>query len=312
VQAHDVSPKVVAVGSEPDGLGPQVAFTERSVGGRLVARPRRLSGGVASEVYAMRLHFDGREDRVIVRRYVDGKGAEPGPPTIRRDVATLTQLDQTSLPVPRLLGADLTGETAGWPALVMTSLPGRIDLRPANPTAWTDALAETLSEIHEVDINAPPYEPRFHSASTEVPEWTRNPELWRAAIDAVSSSPPSDAPRFVHGDYQHFNVLWQRGRISGVLDGTGSWTGPRDVDVAHARLNLVCLFDVGLAESFRHAYEARAGRSTSAWRDVAELLGFAPRFSETLRLQIGRRARLDVARMASRVEELLALSVRRL
>ena len=96
-----------------------------------------------------------------------------------------------------------------------------------------------------------------------------------------------------------------------MLDWTGSWLGPPGVDVAHSRLNLVCLYGVERAENFRREYESRAGRSTSAWRDVAEFAGYVPRFAKTLRRQIARRMTLDGKGMTGRVEELLCLALDR-
>lgn len=277
----------------------------------MVSRLARLSGGIASEVFAATLEVAGRQERVVVRRYGLGRGVGPGPPTIGRELATLEQLEATRVPAPRVLAADPTGERAGAPALVMTRLPGRIELRPNDLPRWTATLAETLVEVHALDLVAPPYEPWLDLASLRVPPWTRRPGVWEAAIQLLAASPGPEAHGFVHGDYQHFNVLWRGGTLTAVLDWTGSWRGPLDVDVAHARLNLACLFDAGVAESFRLAYESHAGRPTSVWRDVAELAGYVPRFADTLRHQIGRRAPLDVTGMNERVDDLLARSLAR-
>lgn len=295
----------------PPDLTRLASFVEHVVGGVIASPLRRLSGGIASEVFVVTVAVAGRRQRVVVRLYGPGKGLGPGPPTVTREGDTLEQLEGSPVAVPRLLGIDVTGELAGSPALVMTYLPGRIDLRPKDLSHWTDVLVETLVTIHSLKVDAPPYEPWLDVASIDIPQWTQRPSLWRDAIDLMTTAPTQEAEGFVHGDYQHFNVLWQKSSISGVLDWTGSWKGPPDVDVAHARLNLVCLFDVAAAESFRLRYEALAGRSISAWRDVAELVGCAPRFAVTLRHQIGRRARLDVEGMTSRVEDLLGLALSR-
>ena len=294
-------------------LGDLVAFAASCVGDRaiVVAEPRRLRGGVASEVYGLTCVLEGREHRVVARRYVDDLPLRPGPPTVDGEAAVLEQLTELDVPTPRLLGADPTGDVAGFPTLIMTRLPGRLMLRPDDPSAWTDGLAETLVAVHALAVAAPPYEPWLVVSTLEVPAWTERPDLWRAAIELLATPPPLEAVGFVHGDYQQFNVLWHQAAISGVLDWTGSWHGPCDVDVAHARLNLACLYGVERAEQFRLAYEARAGRATSPWRDVAELVGFVPRFAQTLRRQIARRMDLETPGMTARVEHLLRLALDR-
>jgi aminoglycoside phosphotransferase (APT) family kinase protein len=304
--------RLVVVRSGSIDLARLTTFVERVLGGRIVVPLRRLSGGLASAVFAATVESVGGPRRVVIRCYGPDQGRGPEPPTIRGEVATLEQLHDAQVPVPRVLGADETGGLAGAPALVMTRLPGRISLRPPDLASWTSRLAETLVQIHSLSVAAPSYEPWLDVATLEVPAWTRRPALWRDVIDVLSQPPPAEAVGFVHGDYQHFNILWLRDAISAVLDWTGSWTGPLDVDLAHCRLNLACLFDVGVAEEFRRLYEARAGRAMSGWRDVAGLAGYVPRFAEGLRVQIGRRTRLDADGMTDRVEELLRGALSRL
>jgi aminoglycoside phosphotransferase (APT) family kinase protein len=288
-----------------------VTFVESCVGGTAVGSPCRMLGGIASDVYALTCVVGGREQRIVARRYTNNLPFEPGPPTIAGEASTLLQLVDLDVPAPRLLGADPSGDVAGRPTLVMTRLPGRLALLPDDPSEWTRALAEMLVAVHSLSVVAPPYEPWLNLATLEVPPWSSRPHVWRAALELLASEPSSEAEGFVHGDYQQFNVLWHRGRISGVLDWTGSWTGPLDVDVAHARLNLVCLYGVECAERFRCDYESRAGRATSPWRDVAELVGFVPRFAQTLRHQIARRMKLETLGMTARVEDLLRLALDR-
>jgi aminoglycoside phosphotransferase (APT) family kinase protein len=291
-------------------LGDLVTFVESCVGGTVVSPARRLSGGIASEVYALTCMVGGQEQRVAARRYTNDLPFAPGPPTIEGEAATLVQLEDLRVPAPRLLGSDPSGDVAGHPALLMTRVPGRLALQPSDPTAWTEALAEMLVAVHSLPVDAPPFEPR--KPILEIPSWTHRPDVWRAALELLASLPPPEPEGLVHGDYQQFNVLWRSGRISGVLDWTGAWVGPPDVDTAHARLNLVCLYGVERAESFRREYEARAGRATSTWRDVAELVRYRPRFSQTLRHQIARRMTLDTRGMTDRVEDLLGLTLARI
>lgn len=44
-------------------------------------------------------------------------------------------LEDSPLPVPRLVAVDPTGELAGSPALLMTALPGRVDWSPRDLNA---------------------------------------------------------------------------------------------------------------------------------------------------------------------------------
>jgi aminoglycoside phosphotransferase (APT) family kinase protein len=292
-------------------LASLIGFTESCVGGAVVGVPQRLTGGVASEVFGLTCVVGGMKRRVVARRYLKGPPTKHVRPTIERETSTLLQLEALKFTAPRLLGADPSGDVAGCPALVMTMLPGRLSLRPEDPEGWTSALAHRLVDVHALALDAPPYSFSFDPPFVEPPTWTRRPDLWRAAIELLATPPPAEPTGAVHGDYQQFNILWHKASISGVIDWTTSSIGPPDADVAHARLNLVCLYGVERAEDFRRSYEARAGRATSAWRDVVEFACYRPAFGGTLRRQIARRMALEMAGMNERVEELLRLALDR-
>ena len=66
--------------------------------------------------------------------------------------------------------------------------------------------------------------------------WASRPDLWEEAL-AIGSQPEKPYKRcFIHGDYQHFNLLWSRGRLSGIVDWGGGGPGHPDIDVGHCRL----------------------------------------------------------------------------
>lgn len=138
-----------------------------------------------------------------------------------------------------------------------------------------------------------------------VPPWAQEPELWQRAIDLVLGGPAPFVPTFIHRDYQHFNLLWVRGKLSGIVDWIYASTGPMDVDTGHCRLNLAVLYSADWAERFRMAYEAEAGRKIDPWYDIASLVEYLPGWGPGLDLQIGNRVKVDRKGMHGRVEELL-------
>jgi aminoglycoside phosphotransferase (APT) family kinase protein len=76
---------------------------------------------------------------------------------------------------------------------------------------------------------------------------------------------------FIHRDFQHFNFLWTRRRLTGVVDWGAASIGPPGVDLGHCRLNLAVLFSADWAEQLRLAYEAETGRSVDPWWDLHAL-----------------------------------------
>jgi aminoglycoside phosphotransferase (APT) family kinase protein len=171
-------------------------------------------------------------------------------------------------------------------------------------------MARTAVRIHHAAIEAAPYESWLNADTLERPADARRPDLWDAAHAIVRRDPPLFTPRFVHRDYQHFNMLWVRGRLTGVIDWGGACVGPADIDVGHCRLNLAVLFSAEWAEDFRAMYEAEAGRAIEPWWDLQELLAYGDGWPHFIPLQVGGRRPVDVRGMTARVESVLEAVLR--
>ena len=229
---------------------------------------------------------------------------------VERERHVLRGLESTDVTAPRVLAADPTGESTGCPALLMTRVPGRIDLTPTDPEAWLRQIAGMAVRIHDLNVDAEPYS--WEELDVPIPPWASRPADWRAAAEMVRGPLPAHEVRFAHGDYQHFNFLWQRGRLTGVVDWAAAFRGAADLDVGHCRLNLAVLYSAELAADFLAAYEAEAGRRVDPYWDIRRAT--APAFEDWaafIPIQVGRRARFDRAGMHRRVDELLAAALRR-
>jgi aminoglycoside phosphotransferase (APT) family kinase protein len=127
----------------------------------------------------------------------------------------------------------------------------------------------------------------------------------------VAERPHTEAV-LAHGDYQHFNVLWSRGRLSALVDWSGAVIGSPDLDVGHCRLNLAVLYSPEIAERFRHVYESEAGRQVEPWWDIHQLLAYGDDWPTFIPVQVAGRVPVDVRGMTGRVEELLLMALARL
>ena len=290
-------------------------WVERQLGAgwRVVAR-RRLVGGISSAMHRLAVEHPAHGRRqVVLRRWIDTNDYLGDPVAIvERESLTLTSLEGTGIPAPQLL-ASSTGDdsTGGVPVVLMTRVPGHVHLAPRDHRSWLGQMASTLAAVHDLQLTLPASPPRADSPR-DVPTWTSRPSLLRAALDVGASEPPQYEPRFTHGDYQHFNLLWSRERLTGVVDWTFSAQGPADRDVAHCRRNLAILLSADWAEEFRLAYEAETGRTVHPWFDVRALTGFSEQWQHFIPLQVGGRIPVDVDGMPGRVEDLLARTMKRL
>ena len=274
---------------------------------------RRIIGGITSSIHRLSVETRrGTRTQVVLRRWTPSEwdSTEDARQFVERERDVLRGLESTDIPAPRVIAVDPTGESTGLPALLMTRVPGRIDLTPTDTKSWLRQIVSMAIRIHELDVAAGPY--RWREREVPVPPWTSRPADWRAAADVVRGPAPAHEVRFAHGDYQHFNFLWQRGRLTGVVDWVGAFRGTADVDVGHCRLNLAVLYSAELAADFLAAYEADADRRVDPYWDLR--CATAPAFedwAEFIPIQVGGRARFDSAGMHRRVDDLVAAALRR-
>ncbi|HEX8107598.1 MAG TPA: aminoglycoside phosphotransferase family protein [Kofleriaceae bacterium] len=289
-----------------------LAWVEWTIGsGARVVGWRRLTGGITSSVHRLTVERNGRRGSFVLRRWVpDREHQEYGMRAVASETAVLTALERSDLPAPRLIGSTTDAAHAG-PAVLMTRVPGHVQLMPRDRERWLQQMAQTLTRIHALDIDAKPFQSWLdRSRLSPLPDASR-PDLWREAIALVAEERRPTQTRFIHRDYQHFNLFWSRERLTGVIDWVEASVGPPDVDVGHCRLNLTVLFSADVADRFRDIYEAEAGRKVDPWWDVHSLLSYGPAWKRFLPIQIDGRAPLDVDGMTRRMEDVLERTLRR-
>ncbi len=289
-------------------------WVERVAGARVVAW-RRMTGGIGSIVHRLTIDHGSYRDVLVLRQYepaADPRSLMDTAALIRREAATLRAVHDAGLPAPELVAADADGrESGGPPALLMTRLPGRLAVTPADPEGWLHQIAAMAVRIHDVRVAAGPFEARIDAATPVVPASATRPAVWEAAFGILRQQAPEPATCFIHRDFQHFNLLWRRGRLTGVVDWGSSCTGPPDFDTGHCRLNLAVLFGADWAERFRLAYETEAGRAIDPWWDLYAVTAYSDAWRRFIPVQVAGRAPVDTAGMTSRVEDLLQATLGR-
>lgn len=248
-------------------------------GGAHVASVRRLRGGMSSAVHAVTVEeASGHRHRLVLRRFVRAHWLAEEPDLARHEATALEVLAGSDVPAPRLVAFDEFATATDVPAVLMTRLAGGADLDPADLESYLRQQAEMLPRIHAIagDVADLPAYSRYYPAP-EVPASTAQPEAWHALI-AHASKRPSEAPAaFIHRDYHPGNVLWSRGRLTGVVDWVNACIGPPEVDAGHTRWNLAQLFGIEVADAFLEAWLAAAGRSVhDPYWDIVCLLDAGP------------------------------------
>jgi aminoglycoside phosphotransferase (APT) family kinase protein len=186
-------------------------------------------------------------------------------------------LAQTAVPAPHSLALDADGRRCGFPAHLMSRLPGQVELDRVDQVAL-DQLADLLATIHDVSptIEVRSYQSWAWEEKYVVPPWANDAELWEEAFALLRTDTPDHDPCFIHRDFQPRNVLWSGGRISGVVDWVETSMGPAWLDVAHCCTNLAINHGSETADVFAAAYTARTGREPQPYFEIMDIVGFLP------------------------------------
>jgi aminoglycoside phosphotransferase (APT) family kinase protein len=205
-------------------------------------------------VHAITVKQQGQTHRLVLRRFVRADWVAREPDIAEREAAALRVLDRSEVPAPRLLAVDEDGSTAGVPSVLMTKLPGRTVLVPSDVDSWLRQMAEMLPRIHAVRPTAAelPWrsEPYNDVRALRAPRWSRRPRDWQRALATAKGNRSYADEHLIHRDYHPANLLWLRGRISGVADWVNACRGPAGVDIGHCRRNLALLYGAAVADRF--------------------------------------------------------------
>jgi aminoglycoside phosphotransferase (APT) family kinase protein len=191
---------------------------------------------------------------VVVRGY-GADGAAAG-----YEASVLRWLERVGVAAPRV-------QAEKESALAISRVRGEPVYMPGDVAKWVEGLARSLAQLHRVPLagggflrdhraslakylaEGPPVEDRVH------PDCAR---LWEAMRALHAKLTPVE-PALMHGDYFTGNVLWWRGRVSGVIDWDDAGFAPPGNDVGNCRAELAMHPGGEAPDLFLRAYEREMG-----------------------------------------------------
>lgn len=252
-------------------------WVEAVVGhGSRVVRVRRLGGGSSSAVHAVDVASPrGAMLRLVLRRHLNFSWLQEEPELAEKEARNLQLLERHGIASPRLVAVDADGAECDVPAVLMTRMPGRLELQPTDLNTWLRQMAELLPPVHAIDpagFQVQTWQIWDDMRDLEAPAWSKRRRDWEQLIEIVRGPWPAYQPTFVHRDFQHYNVLWSRGRPTGLLDWINASMGPVELDHNHFRYNLLD-FGFEVAQRFSTIYREVVGVEPNPFW---EALNFAP------------------------------------
>jgi aminoglycoside phosphotransferase (APT) family kinase protein len=196
--------------------------------------------------------------------------------------AALEVAERHGLPAPRLLGADLMGETAGVPITLESVVQGSSQWRAPSSIGRLRAAGAALARVHTVSI-APydvlPVRPRpiavdDFAADRRESRLPTTP-LLQTADEAVTAYglPPGERV-FLHGDVWPGNLIWAGDEIAALIDWKTAGVGARGVDLCELRKQAAISFGPDAPAEVLIGYEqatATKAHHVAYWDAVAAL-----------------------------------------
>ncbi|MEV0714862.1 aminoglycoside phosphotransferase family protein [Asanoa sp. NPDC050611] len=247
------------------------AWVEKALpAGHRIETVTPLRGGWTSRMCRLDIGGTGDPYPLVLRSFLKPFYVRHAPGLLAREAAILQTLAGTPVPAARLLAVDPAGEHCPHPSLLMSLLPGRVDLVDDRSAA----LARQLVEIHAVAERPRTYQAWTDPARVRVPE---DSTLWRRAVEVIKGEPPAYDGAFLHRDFHPGNVLFTGDAITGVVDWVETSWGPTDLDVAHCATAIALLHGAEAGLGFADHYRAAGGALSGDpyWR-IVDALAFAP------------------------------------
>lgn len=227
-----------------------------------------LTGATSASLFIA----DNGEERAVVRIFDPERWEENPADLSDRESTILQTLRDSNLAAPGLLA------TLPENGVVMTWLPGDVNLPQQPEPDWLMELAATLTSIHASNLSVPyRYESWTSFDPDSAPAWWPDEGLWHQAT-AIHAELVSAPTQFIHRDYHPLNLLWEGSRVCGVVDWINACMGPVQVDVSHCRLNLALMYGMSAADTFLAAYQQQnPGWEYQAYWDLDAAFGATPK-----------------------------------
>ncbi|MFB8200454.1 phosphotransferase family protein [Kitasatospora purpeofusca] len=246
--------------------------------GERIVGAEALHGGATADMRMLTVGTrDGGTRHLVLRSFVDPTRQGPAEDLLYREADALTTLTGTGVRAPGLVAFDPVAAHCEYPSLLMSHLPGRTTLHDEGLETRLPLLARQLAAIHAVRPAARPREyVALSTADTVVVPEGADAAAWAAATDVIRRPAPRYEGRFLHGDFQPGNVLFDLPpedpagaaaavvRITGVVDWAAASWGPADLDVAHCATNLALLHGPTWGLRFTEAYQDAGGTLAAA------------------------------------------------
>jgi aminoglycoside phosphotransferase (APT) family kinase protein len=219
---------------------------------------QRLKGATSSALFLL---SDSNQTKAVIRFYTNNDWNRREPDLAKHEAFSLQTAAKTCINTPSLFAYTYNKEITPYPAVLMSYLPGEVTLPHEDKSEWLKELAYLLADFHTTDtqLDFPwLYHPYNTIESITVPNWSSYKQELQEALELTKAYSPQSNLGFIHRDFHPVNVLWEKGRPTGIVDWPNACFGPKEIDIGHCRLNLALLYGIEEAELFLNYYKERS------------------------------------------------------
>lgn len=231
----------------------------------------RLAGGISTQMTCLEITCSGDGDqaaqtRKVILRWPNAAAVGLNPGTAEVEFRILQTLYLHGLPVPEPIGLVTSAEFSGGVCLILGYLEGSVDFAPTHLAKQSREMADYMTRIHSLVRTAGQlsFLPRVGEGLSLTPQPAvadsalGDETLWNAVLSGWPC-PSSNPVALLHGDFWPGNILWQDGKISGVIDWEDAVIGDPLADLAISRLDLLWIYGPEAMEAFTTQYLTLAG-----------------------------------------------------
>ena len=202
---------------------------------------------------------------------------EEEPDRAIHEATVLDVVGRVDLPTPRLVAFDGDGSQCGFPAVLMTRVPGERGVGIEHAAEMVE-LAARLHGVPPAVLAAVPWEFQRYNQGLEVrpPQWATDAQLWTDVLSVVASDPPMDGWGLIHRDYNSTNFLTSGDQVSGVVDWLAGCRGPFGIDAARLRLDLTVDGEIEVAEAVTAAFRRSEHDVIDPFWDLVDAVDLLP------------------------------------
>ncbi len=230
-------------------------------------RAWNLTGGVSAQVTAMEAELeDGTIQKMVVRQHGE-IDLRHNPHIAHDEFRLLGILQRAGIPAPKPYLVDDSCTRLPTPYIVIEFIEGVTHFTLDSIPDGIAHLATHLAAIHQIKLSAtnldflPTMSGRL-SAMLASPPDVLDDSLSegdvRAALISFGDVIGRNPVGLLHGDYWLGNVLWNDGKVAGILDWEDAAVGDPLADVANARLELLFALGTEAMTEFTEVYQVSA------------------------------------------------------